>query len=141
MPRIFEAPETTPPEKRVWEDPDPRVKWALDILEPEPSFQPLHYRIAPACLGAGVGYTAVRLFIRFRIMPITIGLLPQAIGLFGGFAFGEHLYQRNMKRKAEDLATVKHYIMLHPERFPEPEPMKFGDKRSFFAWHPVRRYN
>ena len=35
--RPFDAliPKETPPEKRIWEDPDPRIQWALDILEPK----------------------------------------------------------------------------------------------------------
>merc|ERR1711992_531827 len=33
--KIYPTPETTPPEERVWEAPDERIKWALELLEPK----------------------------------------------------------------------------------------------------------
>ena len=56
-----------------------------------------------------------------------------------GVYIGERFRSAVLDYKAEELATVKHYIMLHPERFPEPEHMKYGDKRVFYPWMPNRR--
>ena len=59
--RPYEAlvPKETPPEKRIWEDPDPRVQWALDILEPPGKYgQPpekIQHRFGFPIFGAAVG--------------------------------------------------------------------------------------
>ena len=42
-------------------------------------------------------------------------------------------------RYTEEMANIKHYIMLHPEKFPEPEKVKFGDKISWYHWASARR--
>ena len=34
--------------------------------------------------------------------------------------------------------VIKHYIMTHPDKFIEPERIKYGDKRVFLAWDPKR---
>ena len=34
--------------------------------------------------------------------------------------------------------VIKHYIMTHPEKFIEPERIKYGDKRVFLDWAPAR---
>jgi len=56
-----------------------------------------------------------------------------------GITVGEYVRYKLYEYKAEELATIKYYIMLHPEKFPEPEPMKYGDKRVFYPWIPNRR--
>jgi hypothetical protein len=38
------------------------------------------------------------------------------------------------KQKTEEMAILEHYIRLHPDRFPEPETKKYGDKCVFFDW-------
>merc|ERR1719249_410608 len=38
------------------------------------------------------------------------------------------------KRQAENEAVARHYIMLHPDRFPEPEMLKYGDRRVLLPW-------
>ena len=62
--RPFDAliPKETPPEKRIWENPDPRIQWALDILEPpgkygqppERIFNRFAYPVGGGALGAMV---------------------------------------------------------------------------------------
>ena len=55
-------PKETPPEKRIWENPDPRIQWALDILEPpgkygqppERIFNRFAYPVGGGALGAMV---------------------------------------------------------------------------------------
>ena len=38
----------------------------------------------------------------------------------------------------EEDRVIKHYIMTHPEKFIEPERIKYGDKRVFLDWSPAR---
>jgi len=143
MVKIFDVliPKTTPPEKQVWNDPDPGIQWALDILEPpgggyqEKIFNRLCYPFMG--LVAGVGTIASSNIM--RKIPLKANLMGY-LGLgFVGVYTGEYVRHRVLSYKAEELATVKHYIMLHPEKFPEPEPMKYGDKKVFYPWLPNRR--
>lgn len=50
------------------------------------------------------------------------------------------VYIRDMfeKKTTLNMAICRHYIMLHPERFPEPEMKKFGDKEVFYTWRFIR---
>lgn len=137
MPKtLFEhlIPETTPESQRVWENPDPRIKWALDILEPKPLYEPMWYRILPTTFATGMCLAAWHVGNKMNKFPKNAGIVIGAFwGIFGYFA-GEKIYQTQKSMQADELAMVKHYIMLHPEKFPEPEPMKIGDKRVFYAW-------
>jgi len=143
MVKLFDAftQKITPPEGQVWNDPDPRIQWALDILEP-----PLgnyEERIATRFMyplgGFALGISAIALNNAMRKIPIKSNLFG-FLGLgFLGIYGGEYARFRHLKYKAEELATIKHYIMLHPEKFPEPEPMKYGDKRVFYPWQEWRR--
>jgi len=143
--RPFDAfiPKETPPEKRIWENPDPRIQWALDILEPqgkygqppERIFNRFCYPFGGAALGAGI----VALNNIFRKIPVKSNIVGYAVMSLGGVYLGEYARHRILEYKAQELATVKHYIMLHPEKFPEPELMKYGDKKVFYPWQPIRR--
>ena len=141
MVKLFQElyPETTPSEERVWENPDPRIQWALDILEPPGGeMRSLASRIAPPLGGAifGFGFVATRNYV--RKIPLRSNILGYAALTLGGFLGGDMIERYLREKRAENLAIYKHYIMLHPERFPEPEKMKIGDKRVFYSW-PIHR--
>lgn len=131
-------PETTPESKRVWENPDPRIQWALDILEPKPVYESLFQRSMPTLIALGFSMGAFAYGNKINKVPRNAGLVTGAIFAAIGFSGGEIIYHFLRKRQADELAMVKHYLMTHPEKFPEPEPMKMGDKRVFFAWQPNR---
>merc|ERR1711953_133732 len=133
----------TPPEKRIWENPDPRIQWALDILEPPGKYgQPperIFNRFAYPVGGAALGATVIAVNNMFRKIPVKSNIVGYAVMSLGGVYLGEYTRNYLLNYKAEELATAKHYIMLHPEKFPEPEHMKYGDKRVFYPWDPIRR--
>ena len=134
-------PETSAPEDRIWEkDPDPRIKWALDILEPAiPEKEGLWDRAMWPGLGVTIGAVGSCLYNITRRRPMMGNALQLAasVAVFG--FIGEKARQWGKQKNAEDIAMVKHYIMLHPERFPEPERVKLGDKRVFYPWPAHRR--
>jgi len=143
--RPFDAliPKETPPEKRIWEDPDPRIHWALDILEPKGKYaEPperlvsrFAYPFGGFCMGAGlIGGSNI-----MRKLPLKSNIVGYAVMSCLGLYIGERARSVILDYKIEELATIKHYIMLHPEKFPEPEHMKYGDKRVFYPWMPNRR--
>ena len=133
-------PETSAPEDKIWEkDPDPRIKWALDILEPAiPERESLWDRSFWPGLGIVCGVLSSGIANGLRRRPMYGNALQLlAFGGAGAF-FGERARIYGKQKIAEDIAMTKHYIMLHPERFPEPERVKYGDKRVFYPW-PINR--
>lgn len=143
MVKIFDAliPKTTPPEKQVWNDPDPRIQWALDILEPPGGGyqEKILNRLSFPFGGLVAGLFIVGTSNYMRKIPVRANLFGYlGMGFIGVYA-GEYTRHKVLTYKAEELATIKHYIMLHPEKFPEPEAMKYGDKKVFYPWMPNRR--
>ena len=37
-----------------------------------------------------------------------------------------------------EVRVAKHYIMTHPDKFIQPERIKYGDRRVFLNWEPCR---
>ena len=141
VPAYSPPPETSAPEDRIWEqDPDPRIKWALDILEPAiPEKEGLWDRAIWPGLGVFTGFAGSTIYNVMKRRP-AMGNALQLVGAMAVFGFiGEKGRQMGKQKNAEDIAMVKHYIMLHPERFPEPERVKIGDKRVFYPWPSYRR--
>ena len=126
-------------QEKIWENPDPRIKWALDILEPK-GYEPtsiLSYFFYPALMAGGFGFGPM--------LKNVIGRRPYHTSLHVTLAFAAAgwltgVQFRNMwsDKNAEEIAVLKHYVMLHPEKFPEPEQKKFGDKEVFLEW-PINR--
>lgn len=129
-------------DRAVWEEPDPRVKWALDLFDDQGYETLMWHRqyIAPASAGgfgliSSIGYNmSVNLPVRARI-PI------HAASFAFGWGVASFFMSRRAQRRAEQEAAAKHYIMLHPDRFPEPEMIKFGDKRCVLPWKINRPVN
>ena len=125
--------------EKIWEKPDPRIKWALDILEPK-GYEPtnmINYFFWPGLVSAGTGLSPM--FVNLMLKrPLFASIHYTIAGLAAGWCGG--VYFRNMvaDKNAEEIAILKHYVMLHPERFPEPEKKKFGDKEVFLEW-PINR--
>ena len=125
-------------EDKIWEKPDPRIKWALDILDPkgnEENF--INYFWYPGLFASafGVSYPLSNLMGKrpwFASLHLTAAMT--AFGWVAG------VYTRNywMDKNAEEIAVCKHYLMLHPEKFPEPEKKKWGDKEVLLEW-PINR--
>merc|ERR1719402_2183240 len=122
-------------DRELWDDPDPRVKWALDLFDNQ-GYETAPYRnqfFVPSVIGSSFA-AANLLQNRKYFRPMYAGL-PTTLGLFAlGAGFGVWFNQYRAKREAEMEAVAKHYIMLHPDRFPEPEMKKFGDKCVFMPW-------
>ena len=126
-------------EEKIWENPDPRVKWALDILDDQGSEETpiISYFWAPLLgLASGGGGNLMRNWVlrRPQHTAIHLTITGAAIGWLAGVWWRNRLARKN----ADDMAVIKHYLMLHPEKFPEPERKKFGDKEVFLEW-PINR--
>ena len=122
-----------------WREVDPRVKWAIDAFD-FGDFEPsslLSYWGPVAFCGALGG--AIRPLTNMgKKRPLWSALPLTALYTAVGLGLGVYYREWRMKRNAEEVAVIKHYIMTHPEQFPEPERVKLGDKVVFFPWKCAR---
>lgn len=122
-----------------WDEVDPRVQWAMDILDDEgiemTSLARYHSTTAfGGIVGAAIVPTANWMTRRPLFAAIQYTVLGGVIGLGAGRLLREFF----IKRGQEEMAVAKHYIMTHPEKFPEPEKKKYGDKSVVLNWEPCR---
>ena len=133
------APYETPPEDRLWENPDPKIKWALDILDDEGfSQESIMQRGVYPLAGAGGGFLASVMQNRLYRRPLFANLPMYALTIGLGVIGCEAIRKWQIHQAREEDALTRHYIMLHPEKFPEPEMKKFGDKEVMWEYTPVR---
>merc|ERR1711974_581236 len=119
-------------DRNVWDEPDPRVKWALDILDDQ-GFETIPYskRFSfPAMFGAiGVGLGAALNLAANKPLRASMPRTIFFAGAFTGIGWAWMVYRA--RRQANNEAVARHYIMLHPDRFPEPEMLKLETKEFF----------
>lgn len=125
---------------KQWAEVDPKVQWAIDLLEKPEGYEPndlFGYYTAPL-IGTLIGLSTNLFRNRQERLPLRAGL-PITVALTAaGFYFGTYVRDRNIKKTADKLDVARHYIMTHPELFPEPERKKYGDKNVLYAWEPTR---
>ena len=125
--------------EKIWENPDPRIKWALDILDDGPYERTgiTQYFWYPG-LGGFLGGAANICQNYIGKRPAHLSMHVTIFGAVAGWVAGVWLRDRLSKKNATEIAVLKHYMMLHPEKFPEPEKKKFGDREVFLEW-PINR--
>jgi len=120
-------------------DVDERVRWAFKLLDAEgtePTSILQYY--APPVFGAafGASFQPFNNYINRRPMWAA---LPKTVACAGlGLLGGLWLRQWRVEKNAKETAVMKHYITMHPEKFPEPERKKFGDPVVFNPWKITR---
>jgi len=119
------------------DNPDPRIKWAMDIMDQEGR----DFETTVGKVMAPLGASAIPLSMNF--LRNATSRLPLRTNMFGTllvmpvFAFAGLGYRKWVDNQhQEEEAVVKHYILTHPERFPEPKKVKYIDHIE--AWRPVR---
>ena len=126
-------------DEKIWEKPDQRIQWALDILDDGGYEQTpiVSYFWYPVLFGSSMGLgNPIRNMLYRR--PMNTALHLTIAGAATGWFFGCWWRNRLARKNADELAVIRHYMMLHPEKFPEPEKKKFGDKEVFLEW-PINR--
>ena len=101
---------------------DPRVQWAIDIMETQDyDYQPWYEKIIMPGIFVSIAPISVTInnFVRKvptrTNMPLALATTPLSLGLC------YKLQEIKNKIDAENRAHAKHYILTHPERFPEPK--------------------
>ena len=119
-------------------NPDPRVKWAMDVMDQEgQDFESFWGKVwAPFAAAMMIpAFTASRNVmsrVPIRTNMLWTIIMGMPIAAAGGYGFRKWVdYQH-----AEEEAVVKHYILTHPERFPEPKRVKYIDHIA--PWKPIR---
>ena len=88
--KLFDVltPKTTPPEKQIWNDPDPKIQWALDILEPPGGGY--QESIAKRLFFPGFG-----LVTGFSVLAFTniLRKIPLKANLFGYLGIGKDVFR------------------------------------------------
>ncbi len=122
-----------------WDEVDPRVQWAMDELDFDGS-EPSSLLGQVTQVGAfGLLGGALYPFHNWsRRRPLYAGFPLTILGLVGGFGLGWFIRDYRSKNAAKEMAVFKHYIMTHPDKFPEPERKKFGDRVVFMPWRQSR---
>merc|ERR1712214_78269 len=96
--------EVTPPDERIWENPDPRIQWALDILEPPGKYgQPperIFNRFAYPVGGGALGAMVIAMNNMFRKIPVKSNIVGYAVMSLGGIYLGEYTRHYLLNYKA-----------------------------------------
>lgn len=126
-------------DKKEWQEVDPRVEWAMKVFdwgEIEPNNMLTYYAVP--FLGGFFGTSGCIIRNHFYARPLWAGA-PFTLGMGVAGFFGFKAWRDWKARRMQDEhRVIKHYIMTHPDKFIEPERIKYGDKRVFLAWDPKR---
>lgn len=132
-----EQERTTEEWEAALASPDPRVQWALDIFDQEgEEFTGMVGRAySPASFGA---FPVLANMLRngMNRVPLRTNLLAAVLCVPLGAFVGQQYQAWNTRRATEEVAMMKHYILTHPEHFPEPKKVKYLDKLE--PWRPIR---
>jgi len=119
------------------DNPDPRIKWAMDVMDQEgeefegvigKSLAPLSFAALPPATVATRNM--------FQRLPMRTTMFPAILLMFPFAAAGLSFRKWTDNQHAEESAMIKHYILTHPELFPEPKKVKYIDHIQ--PWKPLR---
>jgi len=107
---------------------DPRVQWAMDIMENDDhDYQPWYEKIIMPAFAVSILPVSVLMSNFTRKVPtrtnMPLALATTPLSLAAIFKLQE--VKNTINR--ENIAHAKHYILTHPERFPEPKKPYFKD--------------
>ncbi|XP_077255126.1 NADH dehydrogenase (ubiquinone) B14.5 B subunit [Temnothorax americanus] len=114
----------------------PEVQWALDLLKPDPTYDPgvTKYTAEVVCMGFAFSVPSLNNFLNSR--PFYAGIQKHIAFVIGGY-----IVSQIAKKFVEDFhgerdTRMRDYIIRHPELFPEPERVKYSQVLE--EWFPVR---
>lgn len=121
-----------------WDEVDPRVEWAMKLFDQEgQAFEAEMERIIVPTTLAVTPVGSMTLMNWIQRTPLKSNLLP-AIALAPlGFWLGQKYDAYQTTKRATNNAAIKHYVMTHPELFPEPKRVKYID--AIQPFYPIRR--
>ncbi|XP_012232911.1 uncharacterized protein ND-B14.5B [Linepithema humile] len=115
----------------------PEIQWALDLLKPDPSYEPFllqKYASEIVCIGSCLA--GVCLHRWFNRRPVFSGIQGHIASIAGGYFVSQIANRLVETYHAEHDTRLRDYIIRHPELFPEPERVKFSEILE--EWAPIR---
>eukprot|EP00088_Acartia_fossae_P064305 TRINITY_DN790_c0_g2_i1.p1 TRINITY_DN790_c0_g2~~TRINITY_DN790_c0_g2_i1.p1 ORF type:complete len:141 (+),score=36.58 TRINITY_DN790_c0_g2_i1:32-424(+) len=107
---------------------DPRVEWAMKVMDREGhdferEFDKILY---PGSMGLAP-ISLIAFYNLLNKMPVKRNILAGVALSPITFYLGIQAKRWRESIQAENRAMVQHYILTHPERFPEPPRVKYAD--------------
>ncbi|XP_011148119.1 NADH dehydrogenase [ubiquinone] 1 subunit C2 [Harpegnathos saltator] len=116
---------------------DPNIQWALELLKPDPTYQPsIMQKYSAEFWSMSAGFTMASLRNCYYRRPFFAGLQLHAMFVAGGYIFSQYAKKFIHFLEARRDTRLRNYIILHPELFPEPVRVKYGDILE--PWTPIR---
>jgi len=115
----------------------PEVQWALELLKPDPTFEPSimsKYAAETVCMGSGFAIPCLKNW--FNRKPFHAGIQVHIAAVAVGYVVAQIIKKYVDDFQAERDTRLRDYIIRHPELFPEPERVKYSQVLE--PWTPVR---
>jgi len=129
--------KTTEEWEEMLKNPDPRVKWAMDIFDQEgeefTTCSSKFVQVTSAC-GFPVMVTGIRNLLNRT--PLRTNMFYAILTMPACVWAHSKYVDWTVRRMREEDAMLKHYILTNPERFPEPKRVKWIDR--IVEFQPVR---
>ncbi|XP_011175694.2 NADH dehydrogenase [ubiquinone] 1 subunit C2 [Solenopsis invicta] len=115
----------------------PEIQWALELLKPDPNYQPSvlsKYSAEFICITSG--FAIPTLTNLYNTKPFYAGIQKHIAFMAGGYVLSQIIKKMVHDFQAERDTRMRDYIIRHPELFPEPERVKYGQVLE--PWVPIR---
>ena len=110
------------------DNPDPRIQWAMKVLDQEgEDFEGVTGKLfTPMSWAAAVpGFNTLHNMMSRQ--PLRTNLFGALLLMPASAFIGIQIRNFFDNQRSEEEAMIRHYIMTHPERFPEPKKVKYID--------------
>lgn len=115
----------------------PEVQWALELLKPDPTYEPNILSKYSTELVFVIGGFALPSFMNvYNIKPFYAGIQRHIKYVAVGYILSQFAKKLVDDYQAERDTRLRDYIVRHPELFPEPERVKYSQVLE--KWTPIR---
>ncbi|XP_012060533.1 PREDICTED: NADH dehydrogenase [ubiquinone] 1 subunit C2 [Atta cephalotes] len=115
----------------------PEVQWALDLLKPDPTYEPsVLSKYSTEIVLMLSGFAMPSFSNIYNSKPFYAGIQRHIMFVAGGYVLSQFVKKFVDDYQAERDTKLRDYIIRHPELFPEPERIKYSQVLE--EWTPVR---
>jgi len=115
----------------------PEVQWALELLKPDPNYEPsvmTKYAAEVVCVGGAFAVPCITNVVYKK--PFYAGIQRHIYFVAVGYFVSQIAKKLVDNYQAERDTRIRDYIIRHPDFFPEPERIKY--KQVLEEWVPIR---
>ncbi|XP_018314231.1 NADH dehydrogenase [ubiquinone] 1 subunit C2 [Mycetomoellerius zeteki] len=115
----------------------PEVQWALDLLKPDPNYEPsVLSKYSTEIVLMSIGFAMPSTSNIYNKKPFYAGIQRHIVFVTGGYVLSQFVKKLVDDFQADRDTKLRDYIIRHPELFPEPERIKYSQVLE--KWIPVR---